>query len=155
VSDQWLEYDLAGLVATDESVVRRAQDGVLVSSTRPRWGYAALCDLSDCVGIEEVAVWVEVIAGHLSIALSSNDDAELLYEQPLPVGWRGSVYFPYAPAVGRTRLTLRSVSQTNAPLVALVRSVKLLTSLCLASGKVAGRPLLLSAEGERGDYGAK
>ena len=128
MSDRWSEYDLARLVATDESVVRRTHDGVLISSTRPRWGYAALADISDCAGLDEVAVWVEVIAGHLSIALSSDDDAVLLYEQSLPVGWQGSVHFPYALAAGRTCLTLRSVSQTSAPLVVLVRAVRLLTS---------------------------
>ena len=122
----WSDYDLAGLLATDESMARHMPEGVLISSTRSRWGYAAVADLSGCGAIEEIAVGVDVLGGDLSVSLASDDDSELLYEQSLPTGWQGSVHLPSALAVGRTHLTLRSNSEANAPLVALIRSVRLL-----------------------------
>ena len=121
----WVEQDPAEFIATEDSIVRRSGGAALISSVRPRWGYIALLPLDLGAKTDEIEICLTVHAGEVSVALASDDGAVLMFEQSVPVGWRGSLYLPVVARGTPMDVIVRSTSPAGAPAVVSVHSIKM------------------------------
>lgn len=124
----WNDVDLKRLRATEETFLRLAPAGALISSLRPQWGYLAVLDLAPDSAVAEIRIALEVCAGEVAVTLATRDDSLALYQQCVPAGWHGDVFLPFGPVEGGTQVVIRSASVDSRPTVVHIESIGLLSA---------------------------
>ncbi|MBM3665471.1 MAG: hypothetical protein FJW92_06730 [Actinobacteria bacterium] len=124
----WSDVDLKHLRATEDTLLRIAPAGAVISSLRPQWGYLAVLDLAPDSAIDEIRIALEVCAGEVAVMLATRDDSLALYQQCVPAGWHGDVFLPFGPVEGGTQAVIRSASADSRPTVVHIESIGLLSA---------------------------
>ena len=125
VAADWVDVDLVGLRASQDTIVRRGISETLVSSIRPQWGYMAVLDVPSDGSVDEMRVQMEVLAGSVAVAVITRDDSVALYQQSVPTGWGGSLFLSFGLVDGATQLVLRSASHDDRPAIVAVHALSL------------------------------